>query len=97
MEKFLSNYEPTTIEEKRLDLEKYIEEIQLLKSKLEHHFRLALLTYTILDIVEHENYQHFNLMINLAVVNSKLSKEQWQIIKNEIKKMYNIQSIYDKF
>lgn len=72
-------------------------EVQLLKSKLEQHFEFEIPTYIILDIVEHEDYEHFCLMINLAVVNNRLSEEQGQLLANEIKEMYNIQSVYDKF
>lgn len=100
MEKFLSNYASTDIEEikaKRIELEKYNKEIQLLKSKLEQHFNFEIPTYIVLDIIEHEDYEHFCLMINLAVVNNRLSEVQGQILANEIKEMYNIQSVYDKF
>ena len=100
MEKNLSNYAIKDIEEletKRIELERYNKEVQLLKSKLEQHFEFEIPTYIILDIVEHEDYEHFCLMINLAVVNNRLSEEQGQILANEVKQMYNIQSVYDKF
>lgn len=100
MKKFLSNYATVDIEEmkaKRIKLEKYNEEIQLLKLKLEKHFEFEISTYIILDIIEHEDYLHFCLMINLAVVNNRLSKKQGQILANEIKEMYKRQSIYDNF
>ena len=100
MEKNLSNYAIKDIEKletKRIELERYNKEVQLLKSKLEQHFEFEIPTYIILDIVEHEDYEHFCLMINLAVVNNRLSEEQGQILANEVKQMYNIQSVYDKF
>lgn len=100
MEKNLSNYAIKDIEKletKRIELERYNKEVQLLKSKLEQHFEFEIPTYIILDIVEHEDYEHFCLMINLAVVNNRLSEEQGQLLANEIKEMYNIQSVYDKF
>ena len=100
MEKNLSNYAIKDIEEletKRIELERYNKEVQLLKSKLEQHFEFEIPTYIILDIVEHEDYEHFCLMINLAFVNNRLSEEQGQLLANEIKEMYNIQSVYDKF
>lgn len=100
MKKFLSNYATADIKEmraERIKLEKYNEEIQLLKSKLEEHFKFEIPTYIILDIIEHEDYQHFCLMINLAVVNNRLSRKQGQILANGIKEMYKVQNVYDKF
>ena len=94
MQTVLSNY--STLEQKKIQLEKKAKEIELLKQKLEKHFRFKIPRYVIMDIVENEDYKHFCLMINLAVINERLTKENVKIFKDGIKEMLQIQNEYSK-
>lgn len=52
--------------------------------------------YIISDILEGENYNHVCLIINLAIVNNRISIENANILKNKLKEIFEINSIYDK-
>ena len=87
-----------TANEKRiLKLKQQCKEIKTLKQKLEQHFEFEIIDYIVADIVEHEDYKHFCLMINLAVVNDRLSEENATKLKAKIKEMYHIENDYQKF
>lgn len=99
MGKILSNY--STIDTERIQLEKMKldkqkKEIELLKETLEKHFKFEIPNYIILDIIENEYYHHFCLMVNLAVVNERLSEQNGETLKQEIKKLFEINSDYDR-
>lgn len=99
MQTVLSNYatlDKEEIELKRVQLEKQTKEIELLKQKLEEHFKFEIPKYIIIDIIENEDYQHFCLMINLAVINERLTKENGKILTEGIKDMCNIKNQYSK-
>lgn len=83
--------------ERTLELKKQNEEIKLLKQKLEQHFKFEIIDYIVADIVEHEDYNHFCLMVNLATVNERISEENATRLKAEIKEMYHIKNDYQKF
>ena len=80
-----------------LKLKQQSNEIKTLKQMLEQHFDFEITDYIIADIVEHKDYKHFCLMINLATANDRLTKENASKLKNEIKEMYQIRSNYQKF
>ncbi len=82
--------------ERTLELKKQNEEIKLLKQKLEQHFEFEIIDYIVADIVEHEDYNHFCLMVSLATVNERISEENAIRLKNEIKEISSINSNYDK-
>ena len=52
--------------------------------------------YLRLDIVENETYHHFCYLVNLAVVNDKLSVENGEILKEGIKEILKITGDYDR-
>lgn len=45
------------------------------REKLEKYFDFYITSYIIDDIVENEDYYHFCLMVNLAVVNNRLTAD----------------------
>ncbi len=73
-----------------------VKDLELLKQKLEEHFKFEIPKYLFMDMIDNEDYQHFCLMVNVAVVNDRLSKEDGTILKNEIKEIAGINSEYDK-
>ena len=99
MQTVLSNYatlDKEEIELKRLQLEKQTKEMELLKQKLQEHFKFEIPQYIITDILEYEDYHHFCLMINLAVINERLTKENGKILADGIKEMFKIKNQYSK-
>lgn len=69
---------------------------QDIKQKLKEHFNFEIEKYLILDIVENETYHHFCYLVNLAVVNDKLSVENGEILKEGIKEIFKITGDYDR-
>lgn len=72
-------------------------EFKDLKEKLETYFKFEITDYIISDILDCENYNHVCLMINLAVINNRISLENGVILKNELKQLFQINDIFDKF
>ncbi len=100
MEKRLSNYSLDEIESakgKIKMLETRRKEFKILKNKLEERLDFEVTNYIIDDILDYETYHHTCLMINLAVVNNRLSIENGDRLKVELKTMFNITSDYDTF
>lgn len=94
MKKNLIDY--SILEQKKIQMNKKLNDMELLKQKLEEHFKFNIPTYIIADIIENEDYRHFCLMINVAVINSKLTEKQGIILKDGIKKMLQIKNEYTK-
>lgn len=94
MQTVLSNY--SIFEQKKIQLEKKAKDIELLKQKLEEHFKFKIPRYVIMDIAENEDYRHFCLMINLAVINERLTEKNGKILANGIKEMLKIENEYSK-
>lgn len=97
MIKNLSNYSIVEIDNKRKEIEQKINDLKILKEKLEKYFDFVIPTYIIDDILKNEDYYHFCLMVNLAVMNDRLSSEKGEILKLKIKDLYNIKNMYDRF
>ena len=68
----------------------------MIKHKLKSYFDFDVIDYIIEDILENEEYQHFCLMINLAVVNSRMTEEQAETLKEGIKELFDIEKDTDK-
>lgn len=101
MEKFLKNY---TINNDAQNVTKRIKEIEIwnkefkeLKKKLENYFKFDIADYIVSDILESETYNHICLMINLAVINNRISLENNIILKNGLKKLFKINNSFDRF
>ena len=99
-EKFLKNYTINDVSEvvekiKKIEIRK--KEFEELKGKLEKYFKFEIVDYIVSDILDCETYNHVCLMINLAVVNNRISLENGITLKNELKKLFKINDIFDKF
>lgn len=81
---------------KREQLEKKVKELLLVKEKLEEHFGFDIEGYIIEDIIDNEDYQHFCLIVNLAVTSNRLTKEQGERLKQGVKELFKIEGDYDR-
>ena len=97
MEKYCRNYTDTDISDIVKKIEIRNREFKDLKEKLETYFKFEITDYIISDILDCENYNHVCLMINLAVVNNRISLEDSIILKNGLKKLFKINSSFNKF
>lgn len=91
MENFFENYTIYNIQnitERIKEIEKCNIEFEELKEKLENYFNFEINDYIVSDILEGETYNHICLMINLAIVNNRISLENGIILKSELKKLF---------
>ena len=100
MEKFFEDYTADEVIDavgkiKRLEIRR--KEFKILKEKLEKHFNFEITEYIIDDILDYETYYHTCLMINLAVINNRLSAENGEKLKLELKNLFKINNVYDRF
>lgn len=100
MGNILTKYTADDVEEakgkiKRIEVRK--KEYRLLKEKLEEHFNFEITDYIIDDILDYETYRHTCLMINLAVINNRISIENGEILKAGLKIIFKIKNEYDRF
>ena len=96
----LTKYTADEVEEakgkiKRIEVRK--KEYRLLKEKLEEHFKFEITDYIIDDILDYETYRHTCLMINLAVINNRISIENGEILKAGLRIIFKIKNEYDRF
>ena len=96
----LTKYTADEVEEakgkiKRIEVRK--KEYRLLKEKLEEHFNFKITDYIIDDILDYETYRHTCLMINLAVINNRISIDNGEILKAELRTIFKIKNEYDRF
>ena len=100
MEDILTKYTADEVEEakgkiKRIEVRK--KEYILLKEKLEEHFNFEITDYIIDDILDYETYRHTCLMINLAVINNRISINDGKILKAGLRIIFEIKNDYDRF
>ena len=96
MEKYCRNYTDTDISDIVKEIEIKNREFKELKEKLENYFKFEITDYIISDILDCENYNHVCLMINLAVINNRISLENSTTLKIEVKKLFKINDMFDK-
>ncbi len=99
MENFFEGYSSDEVESakgkiKLLEIRK--KEFRILKGKLEEHLGFKIVGYIIDDILDYETYHHICLMINLAVVNCRLSAGQGEKLRKEIKELFEVNNEYDR-
>ena len=97
MEKFLKNYTINDVSEVVEKIEIRKKEFEEFKGKLEKYFKFEIVDYIVSDILDCETYNHVCLMINLAVVSNRISSENSITLKNGLKKLFQINNIFDKF
>ena len=99
MEKFFENYtinDVSKVVEEIKIMEIKIREFEELKKRLENYFNFKIVDYIVSDILDCETYNHVCLMINLAVVSNRISLENSITLKNELKKLFQINDMFDK-
>lgn len=69
-------------------IQKRLKEFGILKEKLEKQFDFEIVDYIIYDILDEETYYHTCLMINLAVLNNRLSIENGEQLKQGLKDLF---------
>ena len=74
-------------------IQKRLKEFGILKEKLEKQFDFEIVDYIIYDILDEETYYHTCLMINLAVLNNRLSIENGEQLKQGLKDLFKINNI----
>lgn len=100
MKKFFGNYtinDVQNVTEIIKEIEIWNREFEELKEKLEDYFKFEIADYIVNDILECETYNHVCLMINLAVVNNRISLENGTTLKNGLKKLFKINNQFHKF
>lgn len=85
MEKSCRNYTDIDISKIVKKIEIRNREFKDLKEKLQTYFKFEISDYIISDILDCENYDHVCLMINLAIINNRISLENSMTLKNELK------------
>lgn len=99
MENFFEGYSSDEVESakgkiKLLEIRK--KEFKILKRKLEEYLGFEIVEYIIDDILDYETYHHICLMINLAVINCRLSAGQGEKLKKGIKELFKVNNEYDR-
>lgn len=77
-------------------IQKRLKEFGILKEKLEKQFDFEIVDYIIYDTLDEETYYHTCLMINLAVLNNRLSIENGEQLKQGLKDLFKINNSNDK-
>lgn len=66
-------------------LENEIQRYKRLKEKLEFEYGFSIPDYIVDEIINNNDYENLCLLINLAIISKRLSKEQGNIIKQKNK------------
>lgn len=77
-------------------MEQKLELYEKIRKKLSSYFDFMIPDYIISDFIDNEDYHHFCLMVNMAVVNNRLSKDDGNILKEKTKSLFNIKNSYEK-
>lgn len=83
---------------KLIILQKKIEKRNNLREKIYNifDFDFEIPDYVVDDIIDNEDFSHICLMINMSVVNERISKENSKILKERIKEIYDVKNMYDR-
>lgn len=81
--KYLKEMTETEIKEKLLWGE--IHRFRRLKEKLEFEYKFSIPDYIVDEIINNNNYENLCALLNLAVLNKRISKKNAQIIKEKEK------------
>ena len=76
-------------------MEQKLELYKKIRKKLSSYFDFIIPDYVISDFIDNEDYHHFCLMVNMAVVNNRLSKDDGNTLKEKTKSLFNIKSPYE--
>lgn len=93
----VKNKESYSIDTEEINkIKNMINEQKILKETMNRELGFEVPDYVIGEIYEEAYYYNICLLINLAVVNHRISKENSEILKENIKKKYNIKNMYDR-
>ena len=81
--------------EKLIELQNEVERRKVIREKIQSNFNFEVSAYILEDIIDNECFGHICLMINMAEQNNRISKENSIKLKEKLKNIYNINSIYD--
>ena len=84
------------LQKKTKKLKEEIERRNILKNKVQSYFEFEVPDYVIDDIISEEYYEHICLIINVAVLNKKITEKNAQILKEKLKEICQINNVYDK-
>lgn len=96
VEKETNNENITDIVRKTRELQKQVEYYNAVKEKVQSYFDFEVPDYVALDIADEEYYEHFCLMVNLASMNNRITKENAEELKERVKKICNVENRYDR-
>ena len=77
-------------------MEQKLELYKKIREKLSSYFDFIIPDYVISDFIDNEDYHHFCLMVNMAVLNNRLSKEDGNTLKEKTKSLFNIKNSYER-
>lgn len=79
-------------------LKNEIERRKILKEKIISilNTKIPIPDYVIEDIIDGEDYRHICLMINVATINNRISKEDAKELKEIILNKFEVKNMYDR-
>lgn len=77
-------------------MKEQIEKINKMTNKLKEYFNFEIPRYVIDEILDNGEYNNICSLINLAVVNERLTKNEGECFKSKLKEICNISSMYDR-
>ena len=91
-----SNRKEYTTNEKKYSktIKEYLYVFDIVSQKLKEICNFYIPNYVIDDIVKEESYSHFCLMINIAVINERISRKNAKFLKSKIKDISKIKNPY---
>ena len=95
MEGILKEYTTEDIKKRKIQLEKEIQKSKVIREILEKYFKFEISDYIIEDIVHSETYRHLCFVINLAIVNERISTKNAKTLKEGIKEIFSIEDDLD--
>ncbi len=95
MEGILKEYTTEDIKKRKIQLEKEIQKSKVIREILEKYFKFEISDYIIDDIVHNETYRHLCFVINLAIVNERISTKNAKTLKEGIKEIFSIEDDLD--
>ena len=81
--KYLETKKMSKVEVENMLLKKEIKRFKNLKEKIEYQYGFNIPNYIIDEIINNNNYDNLCSLVNLAVIQNRLTKEQGIIIKHK--------------
>lgn len=81
--KYLETKKMSKVEVENMLLKKEIQRFKNLKKKIEYQYGFNIPNYIIDEIINNNNYDNLCSLVNLAVIQNRLTKEEGIIIKHK--------------